>query len=314
MHEIQEPPFAIQVELTEGCNLRCSMCGISGIRDKPGDYKFLTPEIACEIANGIAAAGWNSRIEFAVHGEPSVNPHRDEIIRVFRKALPDNQLMMTSNGSGFVKNAKKQIDSIFAAGLNILALDDYKGIPFVPKIREQYADFVEYPKDSLDFSPHRRWPKDTHKVIIIEDINDATSGSHSKITNHCGCGGPPNDKGVGKRCAKPFRELTTRWNGTVAGCCNDWRGVYKIGSVMHSGVDELWNGPAFRAMRRKLYHGKRDFGACLGCDYTTYRNGLLPDQRGKETLPLPDKNDIAAIRKATDGDTLTQIVLRPWEK
>ena len=51
---MQEPPFCIQFELTEGCNLACSFCGIQGIRDngahgpsnttgknsKP--YKFMT--------------------------------------------------------------------------------------------------------------------------------------------------------------------------------------------------------------------------------------------------------------------------------
>ena len=29
----QQPPFCIQIELTEGCNLACSFCGIAGIRD-----------------------------------------------------------------------------------------------------------------------------------------------------------------------------------------------------------------------------------------------------------------------------------------
>ena len=29
----QSPPFCIQIELTEGCNLACSFCGIAHIRD-----------------------------------------------------------------------------------------------------------------------------------------------------------------------------------------------------------------------------------------------------------------------------------------
>jgi MoaA/NifB/PqqE/SkfB family radical SAM enzyme len=316
----QEPPFAIQVELTEGCNLRCGMCGIQGIRDAPGGYKYMTPAIAQKVAGDIAKAGWNSRIEFAMHGEPSINPSRNTIISIFRKELPHAQIMMTSNGSGFVKNASQQISNIMDAGLNILALDDYKGIPFVPKIREQIDatppdidDVYDYPKDSLDASPHRRWPKNTRVLIYIEDINDANSGSHSKITNHCGAGSPPNDRGQGKRCAKPFRELSIRWDGTVAGCCNDWRGIYKIGDASRVPVYELWNNAAFTAMRRKLYHGQRDFGACRGCDYTTYRNGLLPDKLGKQTLSKPTPDDFKAIQKATSGSTLTQIVLRPWE-
>jgi len=29
----QDPPNSIQIELTEGCNLACSFCGIQAIRD-----------------------------------------------------------------------------------------------------------------------------------------------------------------------------------------------------------------------------------------------------------------------------------------
>jgi len=31
----QESPFAIQIELTKGCNLNCSFCGVSGFQEKP---------------------------------------------------------------------------------------------------------------------------------------------------------------------------------------------------------------------------------------------------------------------------------------
>ena len=96
-------------------------------------------------------------------------------------------------------------------------------------------------------------------------------------------------------------------------CCDDWRGIYKIGSVADMPIDVLWNNAAFNAARRKLYHGLRDYGACKGCDERTYRNGLLPDQRGKLKLPLPDKEDLAVIAQASAGPSLTQIVLRPWE-
>src|ERR1035437_4383269 len=191
----QEPPFACQIELTEGCPLRCPMCGIQGIRDKPGDYKFMTPAIATKIATDVAKADWHARLEFAMHGEPSISPYRDEIIGIFRAQLPNNQIMMTSNGAGFAKDPAKQIAGLFKAGVNILALDDYQGVPFVPKIREALGvgRYVDYPKDGLENSPHRRWPVDTHRVIIIEDINAASSGSHSHIVNHCGAGAPPNN-------------------------------------------------------------------------------------------------------------------------
>lgn len=313
----QEPPFCIQVEFTEGCNLLCDFCGLNGIRSRPAqNMKFMTLKTANHVAASIAAAGWTSRIEFAMHGEPTMNPQHAALVAAFRKHLPRNQLMMTSNGGGLLKDTQAKIDTLFHAGLNILALDDYAAVNIVPKIRQQQRTYPmhEYPADGLDYSPHRRWPKSTRAIVIIEDIGSATSGSHASITNHCGCGGALNDSKAGQRCAKPFRELGIRWDGSVAGCCNDWRGIVKVGSALQSSVAELWQSPTLNAMRRKLYAGQRDFGACKGCDYVSYRNGLLPDKLGKQTLPKPRPSDAAVLLQACAGKSYAPIVWRPWEK
>lgn len=315
---MQEAPFCVQIELTEGCNLRCDFCGIQGIRAKAGGpFKYLTPALATTIAGHLAAARWNSRIEFAMHGEPTRNPDMLAIVAAFRKALPRNQLMMTSNGGGLLHDPTTLIDGLFDAGLNILALDNYKSVPIVPKILERYAGtrpVYSYPEDGLNYSPHRRWPARSQVVIIIQDLIEAAAGSHAVITNHCGCGAPVNQTKAGQRCAKPFREFSVRWDGSVAGCCNDWRGLYHIGTTATTDAETLWQGEAFQAMRRKLYAGERDFGACDGCDYSSYRNGLLPDKMGKQTLPPPDKATAAAIKRATRGPSYTPAVILEWEK
>jgi radical SAM protein with 4Fe4S-binding SPASM domain len=314
----QEPPFCIQVEFTEGCNLMCQFCGIQGIREKAGGpYKFMTPELARKVALDIKKAGWSSRIEFAMHGEPTMNPNFIELVKIFRETLPNNQLMMTSNGGGLLKDTKERVAALFAAGLNILALDDYKRVAIVPKVRERLPDGIvlkDYPKDGLDWSPHRRRPKSTKMIIVIQDLADGAGGTHSTITNHCGCGSPPNNKAVGKRCAKPFRELGVRWNGDIAGCCNDFRGVFKVGNCAKTSLAELWQSKYLQAMRKKMFAGQRDFGACRGCDYLTYRNGLLPDHAGKESLPAPTKRDNELVREACSGQPFTTPCRRPWEK
>lgn len=318
----QEPPFCIQVELTEGCNLRCAGCGIHGIREKAGGpYKFMTEKTACNVAATIAAAGWNCRLEFAQHGEPSLHPDFIGMIGVFRQALPRNQIMMTSNGTGFLKNTHAKIVALFEAGLNVLALDDYEAVNIVPKILERaMIDKLEtsgvvvkrYPQDGLEWSPHRRWPRSARMLIIIEDIQKATEGSHAKINNHAKYGGPPNDSKMGVRCAKPFRELGVRWDGRVAGCCINWTGSLKVGDLNKTSIEDLWNGPVFDAMRHKLYHGQRNFGPCDGCDHETYRLGLLPDKLGKDDLPLPTPEHEAVIKKALAGPSYTPLVRQPW--
>ncbi len=299
----QEPPFCIQVELTEGCNLRCSFCGLNGIRAKDNDYKFLTKEDAVIIVDKIVEAGWNPRIEFAMHGEPTINPETVSIVRYFRKQLPKANLMMTSNGGGLLATPAR-IDALLLY-LNVLALDWYENVNIVPKLLKAYKGKHKpryYPKD-LTANPHQRRKPTQHDLVVVQDIAEASSGTHATLNNHSGCGAPKNSNGDGKRCAKPFRELSIRWDGSVAVCCNDWRGYYKVGNVLDTDLEDLWQSPALQAARRKLYHGQRDFGPCEGCDALSYRTGLLPDKKGKQSLPEPTQRDEQIIKKALAGVT-----------
>jgi hypothetical protein len=74
----QDPPFAVQIELVEGCTLSCDFCGVNGIREKPGNFKFMSDLMVMQVATRLQYAmrdhGWNPRIEFAMHGEPSMHP------------------------------------------------------------------------------------------------------------------------------------------------------------------------------------------------------------------------------------------------
>jgi len=323
MYRIQEPPNAIQCEMVEGCNLYCTFCGLQGIRTlKEKNFKFMSVETMGSLSQQIADLGWNPRIEWAMHGENTLHPNYVELVYTMRKHNPKLSLMMTSNGGGLLRNPGpvKNIEALFDAGLNILALDDYKNVQIVPRIREaifaegglKNIEFYDYPAQR-EGNPHIRAKPGKRMVVVIEDISTAGKGTHSLINNHAGAGSPLNNNAAGKRCAKPFRELSVRWDGSVAICCNDWRGKHKCGNIVTDGLYNVWQSDAFGAARVKLYHGQRDFGACNGCDALSYRVGLLPDKFGKVALPLPDDVVDSHIAAAVSGDPYTKPVLRPWE-
>lgn len=313
----QEPPFAMQVELVEGCPLRCSFCGLNGIRGPAPhhDYKFVTSTTVECLLHRLETSGWAPRIEFAMHGEPSVHPRLLEILKQFREHLGSkSHLMMTSNGAGFVRSPSETVPEALEF-LNVLALDQYEGVSFVSKILENYGGSpapLFYPENPRG-NPHRRRKPAEHDLVIVQDISEATKGTHSSLNNHCGAGAPLDTSMVNQRCAKPFREISIRWDGNVAICCNDWRGTYVCGNIEQQSLDEIWNGLAFQAARRKLYHRQRDFGPCLGCNAASYRVGLLPDKKGKVTLPVPTQKDQQAIAQAMGHGPLALPVLRPWE-
>jgi radical SAM protein with 4Fe4S-binding SPASM domain len=148
---------------------------------------------------------------------------------------------------------------------------------------------------------------------IAEQAADKKIGNHGKLFNYAGLGFAPNDSMAGKRCHQPFRQLAIRQDGSVAICCNDWRGEYKCGNILDEGVEGIWQGNAMGAAREMLIRGKREMAPCKGCDHRSYRVGLLPDLMGRGKLHRPDEQTARDIRAALKDGPLTAPVLRPWE-
>jgi MoaA/NifB/PqqE/SkfB family radical SAM enzyme len=337
--EKQPPPYCIQLEFTEGCNLACSFCGIASIRDNGANgpenirgknshpYKFLrgypgwnnwgtASVIANKIKQAVEEHKWNPRIEMAMHGEPTMNPEYRDIVALLRKTLPKTHLQMTTNGGGLLKGDLSQnINALMDAGLNVLLLDNYEGIKICDKVIATYKGphpLLHYPMDKKA-NPHRRRKSTDHDIVVTQDISTASKGNHATVNNHAGSAYPKNDRAQGRRCAKVFREISVRWDGNIAICCNDWPGFYRCGSVFSgSSLEDIWQNGAFRAARKKLYHGQRDFGPCNGCDALSYRPGLLPDMKGKEEYEPPSQSDLNAIEHALSEGPYTFANTRPW--
>ena len=315
---MQDAPNAVQVELAEGCNLRCSFCGINGIRGKEHDFKFMSVQVAGQVAKGIADAGWRPRVEFAMHGEPTQNPYMDEIVATFRSHLPASHLLVLSNGGGLTANPRRKIANLFIAGLSTLGLDEYQGIRIVPRLLEKIGApangnilslgghrvaYYDYPDDKRG-QPHVA-ATPMRRLVRIRPIDLNEQGTHANLSNHAGAAAPLSQKLQGQRCAKPFRELSVRWDGEVAVCCEDWRGDLPIGNAAHQPLLSIWNDPVMEAVRRRLYHGLRDKGPCNGCTHRSYRVGLLPDKKGLGTMLLPTVASDALIDEALERGPLT---------
>lgn len=334
-YRTQEPPFSVTFELTEGCNLSCAMCAVSAIQEKQGKgYKFMSIETITRAMEQIAELGWNSRIGFAMRGEPTMHPRVAEMVAVVRKYRPKTHITMLTNGGGLLRapGPVANIQALFDAGVNVLGLDDYEHVKLIPKVMEAVSAhgepvtgqmhplgfrYFKYPED-LSGNPHQRRPRGTRMLVQIRDIMaqdaDKKVGTHGKIFNYAGLAYPPDETMNGKRCHQPFRQLAIQQDGNVPLCCNTWNSPYEVGNVHTHTIEELWQSDAMGAAREKLIRGERDFAPCKGCNHRSYRVGLLPDLLGRGKLHKPDAQTAADIAGALSHGEHTPTVRVPWQE
>lgn len=294
----QVAPTTIKIELTEGCNLFCKFCAIKSIRSKPmQDLKFIKALTVRNIASKITSANLDgkTRIELAMHGEPLLHPNLFGILNILRKYLPKTSIMITSNG-GPIITKNSNVEKILKY-VNCLALDWYDGIKFVPTIiKKHIPDHTKinyYP----DINIYQRFKPKDHHLVILGAINKYKLGTRT-LHNTAGNSGRLDFSKSKQRCARPFRELTFTYDGSVNICCNDWSGSFKIGSIHKvKSLDGLWNHKDLISARKILFHEGRTFSICKGCNARSSKNGLLPDLNAKFTMEKPNKKDYDNVYK-----------------
>ena len=282
-------------------------------------------ETAERIIAEIKRVGWHSRIIFSMHGEPTLNPNVTKIIAMFRRAFPTTVMSMMSNGYGIVHGfgdistehtISERVGKLMEAGLNDLIIDYYSAKGDAKTIEDALKEGSEFKIEHLAPKVPLYSPRAGQFRVLFNPPIQNEKAINRHLCNHCGAAGPLDMSYQGKRCARPFRELAIRYDGSVAICCNDFRGEYPIGNIMEQSIEDIWYSKRFEAARILLYAGERSFKPCYGCNALSHRVGLLPDGRGKEDMPEPNDKILNYARSISKNNKhlCKTLYKRPWEE
>lgn len=302
-------PNSINIETVQGCNRRCEFCGTMGMEKQ---FHFLEVPTLIHTMKLISGAEYFPRIRLAAHGEPTLHPNICGIIGIIRKALPKSPISLFTNGT-VIEKKPELVDGLFAAGLNNLIIDEYRDHLVGKFIRQnpvcQKYQIVEHKNGTsmlIGVKPNQR------RICIVPPIDAGFETANHHLCNQCGAALPPLKQPYHKRCSVIFREMTVRWDGNIAICCNDFRGYYPVTNIKECEfLEDAWFHPRFEAARKILYKGERSFFPCSVCDVKGNRVGLLPDCAGKKEMPLPTEEDYKLARRRMAP--LAVIEKRPWE-
>lgn len=302
-------PYNFQIELVEGCNRLCDFCGLWSIWNNPKERKFnfMSLELADKLSFDLNS--WikkGKRIEFAMHGEPTLNPDLLEIIKLFRKNYPTAQYQLTTNGVLIKQQDIDFIQKVFEAGLNILVIDtydttydEYKRI--LSPINDKYIIFDFYNNitgiDIYGFNNNK-----LKAICLLNDLKYNTGKKLQRIIlNHAGNSNPktvsPITSPLNKKCSRVYREMGIHWDGTIPICCIDWRHEFIIGKFPEENLETIWNSEIFELIRKLLFDKKRIIRPCYSCDYKGgFRLGFLEPSK----YELSEKSIIEKINVHLD--------------
>ncbi|MGQ9662583.1 MAG: radical SAM/SPASM domain-containing protein [Kiritimatiellia bacterium] len=274
-------PIRLWVESASACNLRCPMCLN---KDMPLTEKNVMPyELFVKIVD--EARGFVNDMYLHHRGEPLLNRRLPEMIAYAEKAgiktrfhtngaLLDEQRsrallaagphLVSFSVDGFEKKAYEEIrrGAVFEETVeNILRFVQIRrsaGLrrPYVVVERIRFRDSARRENPQAVATLTRRFlDSGVDEVIVKEEYVWATEDALEVA-------GPP----VAKACTFAWYAMVICADGTVTACPQDFRARMSLGKVQDATLVEIWNGPAYRDLRKRLATALDSLPLCRKCD------------------------------------------------
>ena len=251
---------SVNLELTNHCNLRCTICPVNTTMRRPKG--FMDPALFRRIID--ENAGFHFILAFQ-WGEPLLHPQFFELVRY--AADRGVRTMITSNGTHLSPENRRKL---LACGLERITFS-------VDGDAESHFAIRSYELEKLR--------RDVRLLIAERDA----AGSALKIdvsmvvdasTEHALPAFRAEWTDVVDRvqwiprimaerrttaCRELWRgSLVVLWDGRVTVCCVDSEGLLTVGDAREAPLSELWNGEKLRALRRS--HAEGNFPSlCAMC-------------------------------------------------
>jgi radical SAM protein with 4Fe4S-binding SPASM domain len=274
-------PIRLWIESSSRCNLRCPMCLN---KDTPASGKGhmdfgLFRKVIDE------AKSFVNDVYLHHRGEPLLNPRFFDMISYARSAgiktrfhtngtllgeeecrklLDARPNLVSFSVDGFQKEAyeRVRVGGAFEATIEnifrLLRMKRERGqdLPYVV-IEKIVFGRPDPPEVQAEVERLRRRFLDEGASEVIEKqeyVWTTESAPEPTEARHCAV------------CTFPWYGAVICWDGTVTPCPQDYAARMNMGNVKNSSLREVWNGPAYRDLRRRLANDVGSLPLCRKCD------------------------------------------------
>lgn len=248
----------LQLELTNYCNSRCTMCPREYLQRPFGYISCLE---ATNIINQAVALGVKT-VKPQWYGESLLHPNYLDLIAYIKRL--GLRVIITTNG---VLMTRERADELLRLGADRINFSiDSANKNDYEEIRRGLS--FETVKSNLEYLYRRKKETGAKTFIQIDSVchekynraemEQVFSGMCDNIVTNALSGTPTG----GKVCLhKVYDRLVVAWNGKCYLCCHDWLGEYEIGDSNINTLAEIWSGEK----RQEYLKNLSNLEICLKC-------------------------------------------------
>lgn len=266
-------PIRLRLESASVCNLRCQHCP-TGVHYEATERSVMKRDLFERVIDQMRAMPSLKECVLYLGGEPLMNKHLPDMCRRVKAQTSVERTFITTNGmllndSNCRALAAANLDQIFVSvdGRSPAENDDIRVRASYEVIVANVARLRRYLEGTgtqivISHAMIRR-PGDPEVPVTPEFLRRDFPGIgvwSDYATRWPGfeldrTGLEAASLQVGSRtnfCAFPFAEMSVRVTGDVVLCCHDLLGESVVGNIWKSTLAEIWNGPAYRELRRHM--------------------------------------------------------------
>lgn len=289
------PPFPhrLTVELTNHCNLKCTMCPRMYMESARG---FMPMPLFKKIIDEISRHNNIALVPF-FRGESLLHPEFIEMMK-YVKIKEISPVQLTTNATIMTEDIARTLIDIeldfISFSVDSVDYDTYRNI-------RKGADLHDVLKNIERFSEIKKErgrdkPEIQVSVVKTAITNDSIAEfveywqghvdrvriyeEHSQGGNFGSLSGDCKVTSLQKRqpCLKPFNDLIIYWDGSVALCNHDWNRRNAIGNVNDYTIEEIWHNAMYRMIRAAhVQNNSLLEELCRKCDH--WKAHYLPQQQ-----------------------------------
>jgi len=226
-------PRSIGIEINAHCNRRCSYC-INAVSPQP--VQNMAEPVFEKVLDRLREVRWSGIVRLHFINEPLLRKDLESLVSRICLAAPGSMLHLYTNGDLLTLD---RCATLIEAGVTNFVVTRHP--PFSQKWDDQLRKVRER------FSAYVTW---NGELTVFHDW----AGALNITANH----------GM-RTCEMPREVFQILVDGRVNLCCVDTSRQNVYGSIVDHGIKEIWNSPAFLAVRQGLRQGKPDLLCCVRC-------------------------------------------------